>query len=130
MEQHISEADSARKVAHLRAVSHPVAGKWLTVIPSPSLGTTLEPNSFRVCAGLRLGAHFLHPHMCSRCGVAVTPDGTHPLACLKSAGRQARHAEMIDIVTRALQAANIPTLKEPNNLSRSDGRRPDGVTII
>ena len=37
---------------------------------------------------------------------------------------------MTDIVTRSLQSAGIPTVKEPQNLSRNDGRRPDGVTII
>jgi len=33
-------------------------------------------------------------------------------------------------VARALQTAHIPTLEEPQNLTRSDGRRPDGVTLI
>jgi len=27
-------------------------------------------------------------------------------------------------------AANIPTVKEPSGLRRSDGKRPDGLTLI
>ena len=35
-----------------------------------------------------------------------------------------------DVLWRAFVRAKIPAIKEPNGLSRSDGKRPDGVTII
>jgi hypothetical protein len=35
-----------------------------------------------------------------------------------------------DVIWRAFTRAKIPAIKEPNGLSRSDGKRPDGVTII
>src|SRR5688572_2477023 len=35
-----------------------------------------------------------------------------------------------DVIWRAFTRAKIPAIKEPNGLSRSNGKRPDGVTII
>ena len=35
-----------------------------------------------------------------------------------------------DLIYRALVSANIPTNKEPVGLSRTDGKRPDGLTLI
>ena len=34
------------------------------------------------------------------------------------------------LVWRALGKVNIPSVKEPSGLSRSDGKRPDGLTLI
>ena len=53
--------------------------------------------------------------MC-HCGERVDARGLHGLACRKNAGRQQRH--------------NIPSKKEPLGLTREDGKRPDGVTLI
>jgi len=35
-----------------------------------------------------------------------------------------------DLVARALSTADIPSSKEPQGLCRSDGKRPDGLTLI
>jgi hypothetical protein len=35
-----------------------------------------------------------------------------------------------DVIWRAMTRAKIPAIKEPTGLSRTDGKRPDGVTII
>ena len=35
-----------------------------------------------------------------------------------------------NIVWRALQRADVPSAKEPSGLSRIDGKRPDGATLI
>ena len=56
--------------------------------------------------------------------------GTHGLSCKRSAGRIARHHNINDLVWRALQRAGIPSTKEPSGLSRTDGKRPDGLTLI
>src|SRR5688572_20863851 len=42
----------------------------------------------------------------------------------------ARHRHSNDLVWRALQRVGIPSTKEPVGLSRSDGKRPDGLTLI
>ena len=54
----------------------------------------------------------------------------HGLACRRSAGRITRHHNLNDLVWRALGRANIPAVKEPVGLLRSDGKRPDGLTQI
>ena len=83
----------------------------------------------RVAVGLRLGTSLCEPHLCF-CGAAVNALGTHGLACKRSAGRIGRHNYLNDIIWRALSRANIPAVKEPQGLVRTDGKRPDGVTQI
>ena len=64
------------------------------------------------------------------CGVVVDCRGTHGLSCKKSAGRTARHAYLNDIVHRVLVRAGISAAKEPTGMLRTDGKRPDGVTLV
>ena len=47
-----------------------------------------------------------------------------------SAGSFPRHAAIIDITKRALDAAGFHSVLEPVNLDRGDGRRPDGITVF
>ena len=56
--------------------------------------------------------------------------GYHSLACLKSAGRIARHQNLNDLVYRALTKAGFPSVKEPVGLSTRDLKRPDGLTLV
>ena len=41
-----------------------------------------------------------------------------------------RHAVINDIIYRCLVSAKIPSRLEPSGLSRSHGRRPDGMSIV
>ena len=41
-----------------------------------------------------------------------------------------RHNAVNDLIKRALASAGIPAILEPNSLSRSDGKRPDGLTVL
>ena len=79
--------------------------------------------------GLRLGAPTCGPHQCRHCSVEVDVFGRHSLSCKKSEGRHFRHSALNDIVKRGLSAAHIPSRLEPTGLLRSDGKRPDGVTL-
>jgi hypothetical protein len=115
--------------ARLLAVSAPHSGDWLHALPISSCGLRLDDDAVRVAVGLRLGAKLCEPHQCS-CGAKVGPEGTHGLACRRSAGRTTRHHALNDLVWRALGRANIPAVKEPVGLLRSDGKRPDGLTQI
>jgi len=45
-------------------------------------------------------------------------------------GRSARHHSLNDLVWRAMTKADIPALKEPSGLLRTDGKRPDSVTLL
>ena len=80
-------------------------------------------------AALRLGAPLCHPHKCNLCGHDVDQYATHGLSCQRSVGRHFRHAVINNIIQHSLAAANIPSRLEPSGLARSDGKRPDGITI-
>ena len=41
-----------------------------------------------------------------------------------------RHSLINDILWRAIKKAQVSACKEPVGLSRSDGKRPDGATLI
>ena len=41
-----------------------------------------------------------------------------------------RHQALNDLIWRALAKAGVPSTKEPSGLSRTDGKRPDGLTLI
>ena len=55
---------------------------------------------------------------------------THGLRCRKSAWHHYRQSAVNDIIHRALVAAHVPSRLEPSGLYHSDGKRPDGVSIV
>jgi len=65
-----------------------------------------------------------------RCGAPVDASGLHSLVCKQAPGKTARHHAHNDVVARAFAAADIPVCKEPTGLCRTDGKRPDGMTLI
>ena len=56
--------------------------------------------------------------------------GLHGLSCKMSAGRWSRHGAANELIKKALSSANIPSVLEPVGLTRRDGRRSDGMTMI
>ena len=105
------------------------AGAWLNAIPMSPLGLKLSDGQLRCAVALRLGAKICAAHTCC-CGQNVDEYGTHGLACKRSAGRFARHAFFNDFIRRSLASVVVPSVLEPAGLSRTDGKRPDGVTAI
>ena len=77
--------------------------------------------------GLRLWATLCHPHVCQ---TQVDHQGLHGLSCRRSQGRHPRHAAINDIVKRSLTSAEAPSHLEPMTIYRSDGKRPDGATVM
>ena len=116
--------------ARLLAVSTKESGAWLHALPISSLGLRMDDNTVRVAVGLRLGSTLCRPHICQHCGADVDQRATHGLSCKKSEGRHYRHGAINDIIHRALTTARIPSRLEPSGLVRTDGKRPDGVTMI
>ena len=98
-------------------------------VPVLSLGTQLDPEVLRIGIALRLEAKVCEEHRC-RCGCNIDEKGYHPLSCRFSAGRFPHHAELNDVIRHALQRAGLPSVLEPPRLDRSDGRRPDGITVF
>lgn len=56
--------------------------------------------------------------------------GDHALSCNRGAGRGARHKEVNERIRAGLATAGCVTVLEPTGLMRSDGKRPDGVTVL
>ena len=74
-----------------------------------------------LCFGTGIGV----PHLCHCCGTEVTASGIHGL----SSGCHHRHAAINEIIHRSLSTAKTPSRLEPLGLLRTDGKRPDGMTI-
>ena len=115
--------------ARLGATMAPHAGDWLLALPVANCGLKLDDEAIRVAVGLRLGTPLCEPHRCP-CGALVASDGLHGLSCTLGPGRLPRHASLNDLVYRALVRAGFPSTKEPSGLTRTDGRRPDGLTLV
>ena len=105
------------------------AGDWLNAPPLTAIGLRLSNEDIRVAVAYRLGAVACQPHTCE-CSSLVETRGLHGLSCRKSTARHIRHSQLNDIIWRAIKRAQIPSSKEPLGLSRSDGKRPDGVTLL
>ena len=73
----------------------------------------------RIAIGLRLGITLT---------TLVLKLGTHGLSW--SEGRLPLHASVNEIVHRALSSTKIPSCLEPNHLYRTDGMRPDVITLV
>ena len=56
--------------------------------------------------------------------------GTHGRSCKYSAGRHSRHSGLNEVVKRALGSVGVPTVLEPRELARTDGKRTDGKGLI
>jgi hypothetical protein len=121
--------NSSRDLARFKALQCRESGSWLHAIPSPNIGTLLDNTSFQVCIGLRLGCNLCTPHIC-KCNAKVDEIGIHGLSCSKSSGRFSRHTEINSIINRSLTSIHVNSTLEPNGLSRDDGKRPDGMTLI
>merc|ERR1712012_109757 len=125
LESQILPVDKAR----LRAVASDHAGDWLNALPIANLGLKLDNASIRIACGLRLGSPLCHPRTCP-CGEFVNEFGRHGLSCKLAKGTHPRHSHANDLVKRALASAQVPAVREPPGLVRSDLKRPDGLTLF
>jgi len=82
-----------------------------------------------VMVSLRLGLDLCLPHEC-RSGSMVDARGIHSFVCKKAPGKTIRHHSLNDLIARSCSAAGVPVAKEPTGLSRSDGKRPDGLSLV
>jgi len=120
---------SSRDKAVFLAASAPHSGAWLSALPLASCGLRLDDEAVRVGIALRLGLPLCAAHDC-HCGGHVDIWGSHASVCKKAPGRIQRHFAVNDIIARAITSAGVPITKEPTGLARSNGKRPDGLTLI
>ena len=95
--------------------------QWLNVVHCKNLGLKLDDQQLRISFGLRLTVNI--------CGKRVQRDGLHGLSRTKSAGRFSRHATLNSLIKQTLGSLDLPSVLEPRGLYRTDGKRPDGVTM-
>ena len=124
------QCSDPRDLARLRACSQKESGAWLTAPPISALGLRMSNATIRIATCLRLGASLCTPHDCTYCGKNVDERGLHGLSCQGCVGRIPRHNQLNSIIKHSLSSAGLPSVLEPQGLSRSDGKRPDGMTII
>ena len=123
-----SKTDPLQRAAFLAATTRH-SGDWLSALPIASCGLRLDNDAVRVAVASRLGMALCAAHVC-RCGSQVDTWGVHALVCKTAPSRIIRHHALNDIIARAFASAKIPATKEPSGLSRGNGKRPDGVTLI
>ena len=126
----LQSAPDASSRARLLSAACKESGAWLDAPPVTSLGLRMDNEVIRIALGLRLGLPLCDPHPCTQCHQEVDRLGTHGLSCRFSRGRHSRHAVVNDVIKRSLTSLKIPSHLEPSGLYRSDGKRPDGATII
>ena len=105
------------------------AAAWINELPSQAQGLKLTDSQLRIAVATRLGSPVCATHRCV-CGSTVDNSGLHGLSCRKSAGRHARHTMVNNIIKRTLALAGYPSVLEPPGMCRSDGKRPDGATLV
>ena len=115
--------------ARLLAVSARHSSDWLHAMPISSCGLRLENEDICLAVGFRFGTALCKPHQCP-CDALVDVTGLHSLSCKLSASKHAQHNVINDLIARAATLADIPCVKKPQGLSRSDGKRTDGMSLI
>ena len=126
----LEKAEDRTTKARLLGAATKESGAWLNVPPVSSLGLRMFDDSVTISVGLRLGVPLCRPHLCRQCGIPVDEFATHGLSCMKSQGRHPCHNALNEIIQRSLASAGVPSQREPHDLSRLDGKRPDGVSMI
>ena len=97
--------------------------------PISSIGLRLDKELIQVFVDLRLGVNICEPHTCA-CQKMVDVRGLHGLSCRRSTARRQRHAQINEIIHRAILRTQTPSSREPVGLVRNDGKWPDCATLI
>ena len=100
------------------------SGDWLFALPIALCGLKLDDEAVRVAVCLRLGLDLCEPHQC-QCGSFVDARGLN--VCKRSARHHALNDSSLALLPQ-LECSSIT--KQPAGLSRTDGKRPDGLTLV
>ena len=103
--------------------------QWLNFVPCKNLGHNLDVQQLRISIGSRLGANICVAHTC-HCVKRVERDGSHGLSYTMSTGRFSRHATLNSLIKQTFGSLDLPSMIEPRGPIRTNGKRPDGVTMV
>ena len=78
------------------------------------------------------GVSMCLPHECQLCGAILRVNhlGTPSLHCGRSMGCHPRHAVVNDLINRSLASAKISAQLELVGICLTDGRQPDGASVM
>ena len=107
------------------AASAPHGSDWIDAWSIASYSLRLDMKDVRLAFGSHLGTALCMEELCPN-GASVDCSGTHS-TWAKNPGK---HATENDIVCCALARSSIHCVKELAWLSRIDGKRPVGLTLI
>ena len=124
-----SNLSTSFQLASFRAASSPHNGDWLFALPISPCGLCLDDEAVRIAVSVRLGMAICVPNNC-HCGSLVDAHGLHSFVYRKVPGKITRHHALNDLVAHAFTSAGIPSSKEPHGLVPSDGKWPDGLTLV
>ena len=82
-----------------------------------------------ITVGLRLALSVAAPGRCA-CSAELDALGEHAIVCKKGIGRGAPHTEVNARIRQALLGPGCPSILEPPSMTRTDGKRPDGATVL
>ena len=124
-----SSLDTTADVARFRAAKTREASALYSSVPSSKDRTRLEDGALQVAIGVRLGLPIATSGVCI-CGAPLDPFGDHALTCRHSVGRHARHSAVNDLIKESLAEGGVVSIREPCGMTRCDGKRPDGATVL
>jgi hypothetical protein len=101
LEEVMSAAQTQAGRTRFKATAAPHSGDFLQAVSCSAFGTRLDEASLSIAVALRIGAKIRAPHLCV-CVEQADSNGTHGLACRKSAGRHMRKNAVNDLIKRAL----------------------------
>ncbi len=116
----------------LLAASSIYSADWLMnalLISVCGLRLHVDDEAIRISVGMRLGIDICQPNTCP-CGALVDARGAHALPCKRGADKFNRHNFINVIIQRSLTREGIPAIKEQLGLLRSDGKRPNTLTLL
>ena len=126
----LDTAPTTRLRALALSSSLPHAFDWLNVVPSPSLGLSLQDREFRCCISYWLGV-LLHnsAFSCPECLSPADIYGDHQVGCNGNGDRVSRHNAIRDVIFNAAQSAALAPSKETPHLLAESATRPADVLL-
>ena len=102
-------------------------GLLYTGLPSSRNGTPHSDQALYVAVGIRLELYVAAPGLCG-CGSVLDAHEDYTLSC--NMGSRAVPENINDRIRTALAKAGCVSVLEPAGLTRTDGNRHDGVTVL